>query len=146
MSIKERSLKNDLAFGLSKEEPVRQKLKKVFVEEEDILNTKDLYNDEYCKFDYEGTTLKRRYEVKSRTNTKYKYSTTIIPVHKITPETTKNGLYLIFNFTDICSYIIYDKTLFETFNTKMMRIWRDGKYDPPCLHYEIPVNILIDMN
>lgn len=143
---KTRSLKNDLEFGLSKEEPVRQLMKTVFIDEEDIINTKELYNDEYCKFDYEGTTIKRRYEVKSRTTPKYKYNTTIIPVHKITKETTKNGLYLIFNFTDKCSYIIYDETLFKTFKTKMMKIWRDGKYDNPCLHYEIPVNILIDMN
>ena len=139
-------MKNDLAFGLSKEEPVRQLLKTIFLDEEDIINTKDLYGDEYCKFDYEGTTLKRRYEVKSRTNTKYKYSTTIIPIHKITAETTKNGLYLIFNFTDKCSYIIYEPELFKTFKTKMMRVWRDGKYDPETLHYEIPVIFLIDMN
>jgi hypothetical protein len=143
---KVRSLKNDLEFGLSKEEPVRQLMKSIFTDEEDIINTKDLYNDEYCKFDYEGTTIKRRYEVKSRTTTKHKYPTTIIPVHKINKETTENGLCLIFNFTDKCSYIMYDPELFKTFKTKMMKIFRDGKYDNPCLHYEIPIGNLIDMN
>jgi hypothetical protein len=141
-----RSFQNDLKFGLSKEEPVRQLLKTKFTEEEDIINTKDLYNDEFCKFDYEGITTKRRYEVKSRTNKKYQFPTTILPVHKITTETTKNGLYIIFNFTDKCSYIIYDKNVFDNFETKIFKIYRDGKYDPPTLHFLIPVNILIDMN
>lgn len=141
-----RSFKKDLEFGLSKEEPVRQLLKSYFQDEEDIINTKDLYNDEYCKFDYEGTTTKTRYEVKSRTNRKYQYPTTILPVHKITTETTKNGLYIIFNFTDKCSYIKYDKTIFDKFETKVFKIFREGKYDPPTLHFLIPVNILTDMN
>ncbi len=143
---KTRTFKNDLNFGLSKEEPVRQILKGYFKDEDDIINTKDLYNDIYCKYDYEGTTHKRRYEVKSRTTNKTKYPTTIIPVHKITSETTKNGLYFIFNFTDKCTFIIYDEKLFKTFKTKMMKIYRDGKYDPETLHYEIPIKLLIDMN
>jgi hypothetical protein len=141
-----RSFKNDLNFGLSREEPVRQILKGYFKDEADIINTKDLYNNIYCKYDYEGTTHKRRYEVKSRTTPKNKYPSTIIPVHKITTETIQNGLYFIFNFSDKCTYIIYDEELFKTFKTKMMKIYRDGKYDPPTLHYEIPINLLIDMN
>jgi len=141
-----RSFKNDLEFGLSKEEQVRQILKNTFIDEEDIINTKDLYNDEFCPFDYEGTTLKRRYEVKSRTNTKNQYSTTILPVHKITSDTTMNGLYLIFNFTDICSYIEYDELLFKTFKQKLVKIYRKGKYDPPTMHYEIPIELLTDIN
>lgn len=142
----QRSFQKDLEFGLSKEEPVRQLLKAYFTDEEDIINTKDLYNDEYCKFDFEGTTLKRRYEVKSRTNKKYQFPTTILPVHKITTETTKNGLYIIFNFTDKCSYIKYDKIVFDNFETKVFTIKRDGKYDPPTLHFLIPVKLLTDMN
>jgi hypothetical protein len=140
----QRSLKKDLEFGLAQEEPVRQILKRNFTDDADIINTKDLYNDEYCKYDYEGITTKRRYEVKSRTNKKYQFATTILPVHKITTETTKNGLYIIFNFTDKCSYIIYDKNVFSKFDTKIFKIYRDGKYDPPTLHYMIPVNLLTD--
>ena len=142
----ERSFNKDLAFGLSKEEPVRQLLKKLFIDEDDIINTKDLYGDIYCKFDYEGLTTKRKYEVKSRTNTKYKYATTILPVNKITADTIKNGLCIVFNFTDKCSYIMYDEQAFKTFSTRLIKIYRVGKYDPPTLHYEIPVNLLIDMN
>lgn len=141
-----RSFKNDLEFGLSKEEPVRLLLKNYFTWDKDIVNTKDLYNNEYCKFDYEGITTHKRYEVKSRTNAKNKYPTTIIPVHKINDDTTKNGLYLIFNFTDKCAYIEYDALVFSKFKTVMMRIIRQGKYDPPTLHYEIPITLLKDIN
>ena len=70
----QRSFKKDLEFGLAREEPVRQLLKKIFKEEEDIINTKELYNDEFCPYDFVGTTTKTRYEVKSRTNKKYSYA------------------------------------------------------------------------
>lgn len=142
----QRSFKKDLEFGLSKEEVVRQLLKKYFTDEEDILNTKDLYNDIYCKYDFEGITLKTKYELKSRTNRKYQYPTTIIPVHKITTETINTGLYFVFNFTDKCCIIKYDEQVFKKFNTKMFKIVREGRYDPPTLHYEIPITSLIDIN
>ena len=57
-----------------------------------------------------------------------------------------NGLFFIFNFTDICTYIKYDETLFKTFKQKLVKIVRQGKYDPPTLHYEIPIELLIDIN
>lgn len=144
--IGKKTFSEDLAFGLSKEENVRIILKNFFKDEDDIINTKILYKNDFCKYDYEGTTIKRRYELKSRTNTKNKYPTTIIPVHKITDETTQTELIFVFNFTDKCSYIKYDEVLFKTFNTKMLNIYRSGKYDPPTLHYEIPVRLLIDIN
>ena len=140
-----KTFKEDLAYGLEREEPVRQLLKRVFNDEEDIINTKDLYNDDYCKFDYKGITTRRRYEVKSRTNSKDKYPTTLIPVHKITPKTTKYGLILVFNFTDKCCYIKYEPELFSKFKIRTMKIFRIGKYDPPTDHYEIPISHLIDM-
>jgi len=144
--MSKRSLKNDLSFGLEKEEPVRQLLKKVFTDEEDIINTKDLYNDEFCKFDFEGITTKKRYEVKSRRNAKYDYNTTILPVHKITSKTTENGLIIIFNFTDKCSYITYNTDIFKNFSKKDINVFRDGRWEGPVPHFLIPVNILIDMN
>lgn len=145
MSYK-RSFKNDMEFGLSKEEPVRIILKSYFKEEEDIINTKDLYNNEYCKYDYEGITTKKRYEVKSRTNKKNTYPTTLLPVHKIDSDTIKNGLIFIFNFTDKCCYIKYDKKLFSDFEIKIIKIYREGKYDPPTPHYLIPISMLTDIN
>ncbi len=139
-----KSFQNDLNFGLSNEEPIRQLLIKYF--NEDIINTKDLCNDIYCKYDYEGTTTMSKYELKSRKNNKNKYPTTIIPVHKINSETINNGLYFIFNFTDKCSYIKYDKKLFKTFSTRLIKLNRFDKYDLPTTHYEIPINLLIDIN
>lgn len=143
-TLKIRMKNNDIKYGLSKEEEVRLLLKKIFIDDEDIINTKDLYNNKYCKYDYEGLTTKRKYEVKSRTNTKYAFNTTIIPLHKITPETTNTELIFIFNFIDVCCYIKYDETLFKTFNKKNLKIWRDNKYDKMAEHYEIPINLLID--
>lgn len=141
-----RSFKNDLNFGLSKEEPIRQLLKTYFKNEEDIINTKNLYNDQYCKYDFEGITTNTRYEVKSRTNKKNQFSTTILPVHKITTETTKKDFFIIFNFIDKCSYIKYDKDVFNKFDRKTFKIQRAGKYDPPTEHFLIPVSLLIDIN
>ena len=92
-----RSLSNDLNFGLAKENEVLEKIKTFF--QDDIRNTKELYNDKYCKWDYEGSTG-TKYEVKSRRNTKGKYPTTIIPCHKFINNTNK--YICLFNFIDGC--------------------------------------------
>lgn len=137
-----RSFKDDLKYGLDREDEVNLKLIKQF--EEDIKNTKELYNNPYYKYDYEGMISGSRYELKCRKNEKYKYSTTIIPCHKINKLTTEKDLYFVFNFTNGISYIKYDKNLFDTFKIKTIKIFRAGKYDPPTDHYEIPINLLID--
>jgi hypothetical protein len=136
-----RSFKNDLFFGLSNEEPIRKLLKKYFKDEEDIIKTKNIF----CKYDFEGTS-KRKYELKSRTNEKNKYPSTIIPKHKINKETIENGLIFVFNFTDKCCFIKYDEEEFKKFPIKTFKIYRAGKYDPPTDHYLIPVEKLIDIN
>lgn len=132
------SFKKDLEFGLSKEEPIRQLLEDYF--KDDLTKTNN-----YCKFDFEGTS-KKKYELKSRTNKKQQYPTTIIPKHKINKETINNGLIFVFNFTDKCCYIEYDEEVFNNFQIKTFKINRTGKYDPPTDHYLIPVNLLIDIN
>lgn len=137
-----RSFRDDLKYGLEREDEVNLKLIKQFNEE--IKNTKELYNDDYYKYDYEGITSGTHFELKCRKNEKNKYSTTIIPCHKINKMTTSNDLYFIFNFTDAITYIKYDKNLFDTFNKKTIKIYRLGKYDPSTDHYEIPINLLID--
>jgi hypothetical protein len=137
-----RSFKDDLKYGLDREDEVNLKLIKQF--EEDIKNTKELYNNPYYKYDYEGMVSGTRYELKCRKNEKYKYNTTIIPCHKINKLTTEKDLYFVFNFTNGITYIKYDKNLFDTFKIKTIKIFRAGKYDPPTDHYEIPINLLID--
>lgn len=129
------SLKTDLQFGLSKEEPILQLIKKEWGG--DIKNTKELY-DEFCIYDYEstdGTT----WELKSRRNTKHKYPTTIIPVHKVRDVTTPQ--YFIFHFTDQTCYIQYDRELFDTFEKRYVSDYRFSS--EKCVqHFEIPVSLL----
>jgi len=142
MSNLKRSLTNDIKFGLSKEVDILPTLSSRWNNEINIMNTKDKYNDEYYPFDFESDTL-TSWEVKSRRNTKYKYSTTIIPVHKVRQVDTEQ--IFVFNFTDECSYITYDKDLFKTFSTRWIKVDREGGNPNPVLHYEIPVNKLIDI-
>jgi len=85
----------------------------------------DFYDDEY------------NYEVKSRTN-KYKdYSTTMITANKISGE---KKLVFIFNFTDGCYYIEYDKDKFKNYSSQMFS--RAGyKWDEKA-HIYIPIEDL----
>lgn len=140
-----RSFKNDMDFGLNQEVEVLDLIKETFCKtlgESDIINTKEIY-DSYCPYDYEGTTKKTIFEMKSRRNKKNQYPTTIIPCSKISQDGRKQ--IFIFNFTDACCYIEYNKELFDTFNKKMVSTQRYGKVDYPKNHYEIPVNLLTDM-
>lgn len=139
MDIK-RSLKNDLAFGLSQEDKIMAQLESVFGG--GLKNTKELY-DEYCLYDYEATNG-ISYELKCRRFHKNKYPTTIIPVHKVRNVSTAQ--YFVFNFTDgkTC-YILYDRDLFKTFKQRMITVYRDGAMPIPQNHYEIPIRLLTDM-
>ena len=131
---------NDLKYGLSKEIDIINKIKLQFPEETNIRNTKEIYN-KFCLFDFESD-LKTSWEMKSRRNTKTQYPTTIIPVHKIRDvETTQ---YFIFYFTDVISYIKYEKDVFDKFNKKIINANRKDGYNNHGVHYEIPVNMLID--
>ena len=141
-----RSLANDLRFGLEKELEVVDMLKLNFCElynEDDIKNTKELYQDEYYPYDYEGITNGTCFEMKSRRVKKNHYPTTIIPVHKVR-KTDKKQLF-IFNFTDNCSYIEYEEELFKTFQQRLITTERFGTIDKPKPHYLIPVNLLKDL-
>ena len=64
-------------------------------------------------FDYECS--KYYYELKTRTNTRTKYPTTLIGCNKI--QGTKKTI-LIFKYTDCLCYIKYKKSLFDTFEIK----------------------------
>lgn len=132
-----RSFQNDLQYGLAREEEVMNRLRKFF-NDDSIKNTKELYNDEYCGWDYESLGGLKM-EVKSRRNTRNTYPTTILPVHKANDK----GTLFCFNFTDGLYYIAYDPEQFAKFKTRMMCIQRAGKYDPPTLHWEIPVELLV---
>lgn len=134
-----RSFKADKEFGDLKEIAMMSKLKQFF-KNETIKSTKDLYpNDPFCKWDFEDDNG-IKWELKSRRNTYQTYPTTILPCHK---RPTGTGLFnFVFQFTDGDYYIPYDEMLFNTFKTRMIKIYRAGKYDPPTLHWEIPITFL----
>ena len=132
----------DITMGLTNEARLIMKLKHTFCPkygEADLVKTED----KYAKWDWEGTTNGTHFEMKSRRNTKFYYPTTILPVHKVV-ETDKPQIF-IFHFSDKTCYIEYDPEVFSKFQKKKTQIFRDGRYDPPQIQYEIPVNILIDM-
>lgn len=137
-----RSLANDLSFGLKKEFDILPTIINNWKDDENIMNTKDIYNDAYYSYDFESRNGSS-WEVKSRRIKKECYPTTIIPVHKIRMVDTPQ--FFIFNFTDKCCYIKYEKELFKTFSTRYMSIERFGGNPNPINHYEIPIKNLIDL-
>ena len=132
----ERSLVNDVKFGMENEIMVIDILRQKWCEE-----LIEKTPNKYCKYDFESE--KCIWEVKSRRNTKNKYPTTIIPEHKLIDN--PKDYYFVFYFTDVCSYIKYDKELFDTFKRNQIRCWRKGGNPNPVLHIEIPINKLIDI-
>ncbi len=133
MTTLERSFQNDLKFGLDKEQSVLEKLRLVFNDP-----TIEKTAGKFCSWDFESKGTGCKWELKSRRNTKDKYPTTIIPVHK-----GKDGdIYFCFGFTDGLYYIKYDRERFSKYNVRTIKIYRTGKYDPPTDHYEIPVGDL----
>jgi hypothetical protein len=91
--------------------------------------------NKYSAFDYECDDC--YYELKTRTNTKDKYPTTLIGVNKLD---TKKDLILIFKYTDCLTYINYDKTLFDTFEIK--KFDRNAKASNKSDYIYIPVEHL----
>jgi hypothetical protein len=138
----QRSLANDLKFGLLKEIDILPTIQGNWEDEPNIRNTKDIYNDEYYPYDFESENA-TSWEVKSRRISKGQYNKTIIPVHKVRNVDTPQ--YFIFNFTDACCSIKYDKEIFKTFGKRMISVERFGGNPNPVLHYEIPVNLLEDL-
>ena len=105
-----RSFKNDLTFGLEKEIEVIDIIKLNFDDEVDIQNTKDIYGDDYYIYDFEAKSGSS-WELKARRIKKYQYPTTIVPVSKI--RITDKKQFFIFNFTDACCSIEYNKELWD---------------------------------
>lgn len=141
-----RTRANDLAMGLANETKLLGMLKFHFCRkygENDLINTKDIY-DQYHKYDWEGSTNGTHFEMKSRRNRKRAYPTTIIPVDKVRP--TEKKQVFIFHFTDATCYIEYDKKIFDSFVRSSRTTERDGMWDIPKLHYEIPIGLLIDLD
>jgi hypothetical protein len=136
--------KVDKQFGVSNEYNLIEKINAFFrpkYDEEDIKNTKEIYNDEYFPYDFEGMTHKTSFELKSRRNRKDQYPTTLLASHKVR-KTAKGKQIFIFTFTDYNTYIEYDEQLFSTFEQNVVYQNRLNKKDIPRLHYYIPVKYL----
>jgi len=142
-----RTKANDLAMGMANEIKVIGMLKHHFCRkygENDLINTKDIY-DQYHKYDWEGSTNGTHFEMKSRRCRKMSFHTTIIPCDKVRP--TEKKQVFIFHFADgITSYIEYNKEVFDKFDKSMRTTERDGRWEKPKLHYDIPVGLLVDLD
>lgn len=138
--LNRKKLQDDLDYGLPKENPVIDTLKKWF--EEEI--TKSTY--QYCPHD--GFSKTTEYEIKSRRNRYNQYPTTIIPCSKIR-NMKRDRLVFVFNFTDGLYYIQYDKEKFAKYEIKMVEAVRKrggviGKNLEP--HFFIPIGDLTHIN
>lgn len=97
----------DNARGLLEQKTLLPVLKEFFNRELIEIDDKKAHHDYECE--------KYNYELKTRTNTKDKYPTTLIGINKIKCD---KKVILIFKFTDCLTYIKYKKELFDTFEIK----------------------------
>jgi hypothetical protein len=92
----------------------------------------------FSKYDFQDEEY--IYELKSRTNAYSAYPTTLEPADKII-ENWKKQIFL-FKFTDGLYYINYSKELFDTFEKKEYRRYRQDWNDKEKLYYFIPIDKL----
>ena len=141
LPLNQRSVSNDLTFGLANENNVIQKLNRYFPDET-ITSTKELGLGAYCSYDAESENT--MYEIKSRRCKYSTYPTTIVPIHKV-KDINHKKLVFVFHFIDGYYYIVYNQELFDTFETKIIKLNRAGINDNPTYHYYIPISHLIEM-
>lgn len=123
----------DYAFGLQKQEALLPFLENHF--KDSLVPTLG----RFAPYDYEGNTCS--YELKSRNNASSTYPTTCIGQDKINPAHTKKQVY-IFHYTDGTYFIEYNKELFDTFEVKPFRRWRDSWKDVEKPYVYIPIDKL----
>jgi hypothetical protein len=99
----------DYLYGLAQEQKILPILQDHF--------GKELVRNQERWGKYDFYTDKSYFELKSRTNRKDAYPTTLITCNKVIPLEDKE-LYFLFNFVDELSYIKYDPVLFDTFERK----------------------------
>lgn len=135
--IRSRTLQDDLSFGYKNEEELIPIFNIFF--NDTFRNTKDLYKNEYCNYDFLGING-TRIELKTRRNRYNDYPTTLIPVHKCVNSNLVPNIF-IFNFSDGIYYIEWNADKFNTYETKMILCKRLGRNDYK-LHYLIPIEEL----
>jgi len=110
---------------------LRRKWGKDIIKTSDKYDTSDFVNDNGCKW-----------ENKSRRIRSDKYETGFMPTHKIVkcPK-----LIFCWTYLDGQKYLEYDEELFKTFDKSILKIWRDGKYDPPQEIFNVPISLMKNM-
>ena len=117
-------------YGKQKEEIILPVIREYFAK--DVSSSKG----RYAKYDFFDDET--NYELKSRTNTKDCYPTTMITKNKV--EDCDKDLKLLFHFKDCLAYIQYDKEQFKNYTTEnFSRLGADWDEKP---HLYIPVNHL----
>jgi len=117
-------------YGKQKEEVVLPTIKEYFGT--NICST----SERFAKYDFfDDNTY---YELKSRTNTKDCYPTTMITKNKV--KQCSKDLKLLFNFKDCLAYIKYDEKQFKNYETKQFSRLHKAWDEKP--HLYIPVNHL----
>ena len=134
----ERTVSNDLAYGLIKENIVINNIRMFFPNYTNILNTKQRHNNQYCSWDYECDDG-NRFELKSRRLNSNAYSSALLSCHKADKNCIKKQ-YFIFNYTNVTLYIEYDENLFDTFDIKVVRDYRFGRNGKEERCFEIPIS------
>ena len=124
----------DRSMGIKNEQILLPKLCLFF--KDTIVNS----SKRYSIFDYSGTDG-TKYELKSRRNTKTRYYTTLMPCHKVIPDTKQ---YFVIRFTDKDCYIEYDKAKFDLYEKQMMIDQRAGMNNKEREHFLIPIADLTD--
>jgi len=127
------SFQSDYTYGIQQQANLLSLFQKYF--DDNLVSTPKKFD----KYDYEGTNAS--YELKARKINYKTYPTTCIALDKVNPEHTKKQVYL-FNFLDGTYYIEYDKNLFETFEVKDFRRWRQGFNDKEKPYLYIPIEKL----
>jgi hypothetical protein len=133
--MENRCFKNDLEYGLTKENEVMDTLKEYF--EPDIEKT-----ELYCVWDAHSPKSQTRYEIKSRRCKYSTYPTTIIPYKKRNGAVDGKRLLFVFCFTDGLYYSEFDKNVFDSFDTRYITYYRPGIIPKPVKHYCIPCEML----
>lgn len=131
-----RSFATDYATGTQAEKHLLPIFNRFF-------NTTFAPTTRYDSFDF--TSPVYNLELKTRTNSKSKYPTTMIPASKLSKLSKKT--IFAFNFTDGLYYIEYDQTLFKTFTTnEFQRADRQDHRDRKQAYLYIPVKHLLPIN
>jgi hypothetical protein len=140
----ERTVSNDLAYGLIKENIIINNLRMFFPNYTNIMNTKQRHNNQFCSWDYECDDG-NRFELKSRRLNSNAYSSALLSVHKADKNCIKKQ-YFVFNYTDRVLYIEYNQALFDTFDIRVVRDYRIDRKGKEERCFEIPISCMKELN